>query len=75
MTALMEAALHQRDNIYQKLLQHGANENARDEYGRDAHFYAELGKKRTERSSSSDDNYLTSPAHIANPLNIYNPWR
>lgn len=77
-TALMDAAYSQQDSIYQKLVSHGANENAVDKYGHTVKWYAETGKARmnsARTSTSSDENVMTSPAHIAHPLNIYNPWR
>lgn len=78
-TALMLAARFQRDSLYKKLVQHGANEGARDEWGRDAKAHAEISKQAAEASAAkkpaASENVMTSTAHIAHPLNIYNPWR
>ncbi len=80
-TPLIAAAEGQQKDIMQKLIGYGANKAERDGLGRTAadilalrQKAAEEKKKRKAGKSASGENYMTSPAHITHPLNIYNPY-
>ena len=77
-TALMVAAFSGHQNIYKLLVAKGADESLVDEYGRDAKAHAKLGRawgRSSTRTTSSGDNQMMSPAHLASPLNIFNPFK